>query len=89
MTLELSQGAASAAKTVEEVPLNEWRWRLLEVDVALSDFEIGFGASLVHARHKHQLLHLCRSKMRHASQVSEEQKLNTLIIVSTGCSCGV
>ena len=67
MTLEYER--AEAAGYDHDPHLAEWRWRLLDIEIALADYEIGFGASLVHARHKLQLLHLCRSRLRHTSRV--------------------
>ncbi|KAI6192426.1 Mediator of RNA polymerase II transcription subunit 14 [Aphelenchoides bicaudatus] len=47
----------------EFVHIDDWGWTILDLEILVADYEIGFGSSLVHESQKHPLIGLCMSQI--------------------------
>lgn len=50
--------------------VDAWRWFILDVDILIADYEIGFGSSLVHPSQKQPLIALCQAQINQNQNVS-------------------
>ncbi|KAI6206039.1 hypothetical protein M3Y94_00860500 [Aphelenchoides besseyi] len=68
MTLMRTPENQESTNFDDDSELKNWQWTLLDLKILVVDYEMGLGRPLVHTRHKHLLLDICCTLMRHSYQ---------------------
>lgn len=48
----------------------KWKWKVVKIEILVTNYEIGFGSSLMHPIHNYQLVEFCNVRLNHKIDVS-------------------